>query len=210
MKATTNTNTKPVDGFKVLCAALTALGTADGKQVNNLQLAADALKSQYPTVKVFDALGADTLATLKRAYAKGRLSAADLKVYSALKAEMKGWTQDQKDARQKIQKDVNKAWDRIVAHAYPVAKAKPVAKVPVAKAKAAEGAEGANDTDAPALTGGKAPRLDTWAATLATMLKQAQSDDGIEGVNLHGFVAALRTAQSFLTLSDAAVEADAE
>jgi hypothetical protein len=203
--------TKPVatEGFKALCVALTAVGTNDGKQVNVLKAAADALKAQYPTVKALDAIGTDTLGALKRAYAKGRLSADDLRVYGALKAEMKNWTDEQKDKRQALQSDVNKAWKRIVAHAYPVAKAKPTAKAktakPAAKPAANEG-EGEGDDDA-SPTKGRVPQIDQWAKTLATMLTQIQAAE-IEGVDRGGLVAALRTASSFLTLSDAAARTE--
>jgi hypothetical protein len=179
MKAT---NTKAA----TLIAALKAVGVADGKRANNLQVAAAAMVEAYPTRESWDAMTKETAQGLRAAYASGRLSSSDFKVWSA---PVKGLTDAVKAERLALHRDVNTAWNRIVGHAYPKAKTEGT------EAGKAEDDKGEADKVA------AASKADQWAKILSAMLDQAQKAEGLKGVDVVGFTTALRTARSFVTLT---------
>ena len=172
MKAT---NTKAA----TLIAALKAIGAVDGKRANTLQVAAAAMIEAYPTRESWDAMTKEAAQSLRAAYASGRLSSSDFKVWSA---PVKGMTDADKAERLALHRDVNTAWNRIVGHAYPKA-----------KTEATEGSE--------ADKAAAASKADQWAKILSAMLDQAQKAEGLKGVDVVGFTTALRTARSFVTLT---------
>jgi hypothetical protein len=177
MKATNETVT--------LTAALKAVGAADGKRANTLKVAAAAMVEAYPTREAWDAMTKEAAQSLRAAYASGRLSSSDFKVWSA---PVKSLVTDlAKAERLAIHRDVNTAWNRIVGHAYPKAKT--------------EGTEaGKGEGEGEATEGSKASQADQWAKVLSTMLTQAQKSEG-EKINMVGFIKALSVARSFVTLA---------
>jgi len=174
---------KPTGAVAVACVALKALGTTDGKRDDKLKLAAVAILEAYPTKEAWDAMTKEAAQSLRAAYASGRLSSSDFKVWST---PVKGLTEAAKAERLAIHRDVNTAWNRIVGHAYPKA-----------KGEATEGGEGDKDE---ATEGSKASQADQWAKILSTMLTQAQKSEG-EKINMVGFIKALSVARSFVTLA---------
>jgi hypothetical protein len=178
MKATNKTVT--------LTAALKAVGAADGKRADTLKVAAAAMVEAYPTRGAWDAMTKEAAQSLRAAYASGRLTAANFKVWST---PVKGLTDAAKAERLALHRDVNTAWNRIVGHAYPKAKTEAT--------EGSEGGEGESDKAA------AASKADQWAKILSTMLDQAQKAEGLKGVDVVGFATALRTARSFVTLTSA-------
>jgi hypothetical protein len=176
MKAT---NTKTV----TLTAALKAVGAADGKRADTLKIAAAAMVEAYPTKDAWNAMTKETAQSLRAAYASGRLTAANFKVWST---PVKGLTDAAKAERLAIHRDVNTAWNRVIGHAYPKA-----------KGEATEGSEGEGE----ATEGSKANQADQWAKILSTMLTQAQKAEGLKNVDVVGFTKALSVARSFVTLA---------
>ena len=177
MKATNKTVT--------LTAALKAVGAADGKRADTLKVAAAAMVEAYPTREAWDAMTKEAAQALRAAYASGRLTAANFKVWST---PVKGLTDAAKAERLALHRDVNTAWNRIVGHAYPKAKT--------------EGTE-AGKGEGEAATAAAASKADQWAKILSAMLDQAQKAEGLKGVDVVGFATALRTARSFVTLTSA-------
>ena len=177
MKATNKTVT--------LTAALKAVGAADGKRADTLKVAAAAMVEAYPTKDAWDAMTKEAAQALRAAYASGRLTAANFKVWST---PVKGMTDTAKAERLAIHRDVNTAWNRIVGHAYPKAKT--------------EGTEAgkAKDDKGEADKAAAASKADQWAKVLSTMLTQAQKSEG-EKINMVGFIKALSVARSFVTLA---------
>lgn len=166
-----------------LIATLKAVGAADGKRADTLKVAAAAMIEAYPTKEAWDAMTKETAQSLRAAYASGRLTAANFKLWST---PVKGLTDAAKAERLAIHRDVNTAWNRIVGHAYPKAKT--------------EGTE-AGKGEGEAAEGSKAGQADQWAKILSTMLTQAQKAEGLKNVDVVGFVKALSVARSFVTLA---------
>lgn len=169
-----------------LAATLKAVGAADGKRAANLKVAAVAMIEAYPTKDAWDAMPKETLQSLRAAYASGRLASAEFKLWNT---PVKGLDDTTKAARLALHRDVNTAWNRIVGHAYPKA-----------KTESAEAGKGEGES---AEAGKADSKADQWAKVLSAMLDQAQKAEGIKGVNVAGFVSALRTARSFVVLTDA-------
>jgi hypothetical protein len=168
-----------------LTAALKAVGAADGKRADTLKIAAAAMVEAYPTREAWDAMTKEAAQSLRAAYASGRLTAANFKVWST---PVKGLTDAAKAERLALHRDVNTAWNRIVGHAYPKAKT--------------EGTEaGKGEGEGEAATAAAASKADQWAKILSAMLDQAQKAEGLKGVDVVGFTTALRTARSFVTLT---------
>lgn len=179
---------KPVGAVAEALKALKALGTMDGKRDDKLKLAATAIIEAYPTRDAWDAMPKETLLALRAAYASGRLSSAEFKLWST---PVKGLDETAKAARLALHKDINTAWNRVIGHAYPKA-----------KTESAEGGKTEGDKAEEAKTEGAASP-DQWAKILSTMLTQAQKAEGLKNVDLVGFQSALRTARSFVTLTSA-------
>lgn len=179
---------KPVGAVAEALKALKALGTTDGKRDDKLKLAATAILEAYPTRESWDAMPKETLQSLRAAYASGRLSSADFKVWST---PVKGMTDAAKAERLALHRDINTVWNRVIGHAYPKA-----------KTESAEGGKTEGDKAEEEKTEG-ASSPDQWAKILSTMLTQAQKAEGLKNVDLVGFQSALRTARSFVTLTSA-------
>lgn len=183
MKAT---NTKA----NTLIATLKAVGAADGKRADTLKIAAAAMIEAYPTRDAWDAMTKDAAQSLRAAYASGRLTAANFKLWNT---PVKGLDDTTKAARLALHRDVNTAWNRIVGHAYPKAKTES-AKEEKAKEEKAEEAKAEGN------------KADLWAKVLSAMIDQAikaQETKDVKNVNCVGFAQALRTARSFVVLTDA-------
>ena len=128
---------------------------------------------------------------LRAAYASGRLSSADFKVWST---PVKGLDDSTKAERLALHRDVNTAWNRVIGHAYPKA----------AKPESAEGGKAEGDKAEEEKTEGN--KADLWAKVLSAMIDQAikaQESKDVQNVNCVGFAQALRTARSFVVLTDA-------
>jgi hypothetical protein len=179
---------KPVGAVAEALKALKALGTMDGKRDDKLKLAASAIIVAYPTRESWDAMPKETLLALRAAYASGRLSSADFKVWST---PVKGMTDAAKAERLALHRDINTAWNRVIGHAYPKAKTVSAEGDKTEEAK----------TEEEKTEGAASP--DQWAKILSTMLTQAQKAEGLKNVDLVGFQSALRTARSFVTLTSA-------
>jgi hypothetical protein len=181
---------KPVGAVAEALKALKALGTMDGKRDDKLKLAATAILEAYPTRESWDAMPKETLLALRAAYASGRLSSADFKVWST---PVKGMTDAAKAERLALHKDINTAWNRVLGHAYPKA-----------KTASAEGGKAEEAKTEEAKTEGN--KADLWAKVLSAMIDQAtkaQESKDVQNVNCVGFAQALRTARSFVTLTSA-------
>jgi hypothetical protein len=162
MKAT---NTKAA----TLIATLKAVGAADGKRDDKLKLAAGAIIVAYPTRDAWDAMPKETLRRLRAAYASGRLSSAEFKLWNT---PVKGLTDAAKAERLALHRDINTAWGRVIGHAYPKA-----------KTVSAEGGKAEGDKTEEEKTEGAASP-DKWAKVLSTMLTQAQKAEGLKNIDL--------------------------
>lgn len=177
-------------------------GHMKGKQMNDFMKAITAafkadikanckiIEAAEGVAKVFPRLADITPkieANIRAAIAKA-LPAAASAAYSADKKTAKEFTEEKKSERAKAQRYVSNSFKDLIRIAYPANDA------PVE----GEGSKGEGEASDKVTVD---PKADKWAKRLSDMIEQVQKAEGVEKVDIAGFVAALKTARTFVTLA---------
>lgn len=165
--------------------AITAAFKADINANRKIIEAAEGVAKAFP--RLAD-ITPEIESTIRAAIANA-LPAAAYAAYSADKKVAKEFSDEKKSDRAKAQRYVSNSFKDLIRIAYP-------ANESAADGEGSKG-EGEASTDKVAVD----PKADKWAKRLSDMIEQVQKSEGVEKVDLAGFVAALKTARTFVTLA---------
>ena len=166
-------------------SAITAAFKMDLQGNNKIVAAAQATAAAHPRLADIT----PEIETAIKAAIANALPKADYALYSADKKMARDdFSAEQKAGRTAANKYVSNAFKRLIGYAYPATDS------PVEGGDKAEGEGAAAEKSA--------SEADKWAKRLSDLIAQAQKATP-EGVDVAGFVAALKTARTFVTLNSA-------
>ena len=165
--------------------AITAAFKMDLQGNNKIVAAAQSVAAAHP--RLAD-ITPEVESNIKAAIANA-LPKAEYALYSADKKTAKEFSEEKKAERAAAQRYVSNAFKRLLGYAYPATES------PVEGGDKAEAEGGSAEKSA-------SPEADKWAKRLSDLIAQAQKATP-EGVDVAGFVAALKTARSFVVLTSA-------
>jgi len=165
-------------------SAITAAFKAEIATGNKIVSAAASVAKAHPRLAdITPEIESNIRAAIANALPKAEYSA-----YSADKKTAKEFSEEKKAERAAAQRYVSNAFKRLIGYAYP-------ANDPPAEGEGKAGGEAAAAEKS-------ASEADKWAKKLSDLIAQAQKATP-EGVDVAGFVAALKTARSFVVLTSA-------
>jgi hypothetical protein len=164
--------------------AITAAFKAEIGSNNKIVAAAQSVAAAHP--RLAD-ITPEIEVSIKAAIANA-LPAAEYALFSTDKKAAKDFDESKKARRAAAQKYVSNAFKRLIGYAYPATDS-PVEGEGKAEAEGAAAEKSASEAD-------------KWAKRLSDLIAQAQKATP-EGVDVAGFVAALKTARTFVTLTAA-------
>jgi len=165
-------------------SAITAAFKAEIGSNNKIVAAAQSVATAHP--RLAD-ITPEIEVSIKAAIANA-LPAAEYALFSTDKKAAKDFDEGKKARRAAAQRYVSNAFKRLIGYAYPATDS------PVGGGDKAEGEAAAAEKSA--------SEADKWAKRLSDLIAQAQKATP-EGVDVAGFVAALKTARTFVTLTAA-------
>ena len=165
--------------LSAITAAFKAESAAQGKIVS---AAASVAKAHPRLADITPEVESNIKAAIANALPK-----VEYALYSADKKTAKEFSEEKKAERAAAQRYVSNAFKRLIGYAYPATES------PV------EGEDKA-EAEGEAAEKSTSPEADKWAKRLSDLIAQAQKATP-EGVDVAGFVAALKTARTFVTLT---------